>query len=348
MQNRYLVFSGVKQVELHEESFAGPGLGSALIRSEYTFISAGTELANLTGSDPAVFQPGSWCAYPWRPGYAQVGRVHAVGDGFTRAAVGDRVFTLGGHADFTVLSNADLMIPVPDGLDSLDAVASRMAGVSSAAIVAKPPAWHEHGWVVVYGLGMVGNLAAQCYRALGARVIGVDPVESRRTLAERCGIVYTVASGAGAADRIRTITDGVTPHIVVDATGSSEVILDAVTCVGNHGHVVLLGSPRAPLSGNITGLLRAIHLRNLTVHGALEWSLPASQPAGFNSEASRPIHNLTDKQNLIFDWIQDGRMIIRPLVSHVVTPTESADAYAGLIDQPQHYTGVAIKWQERD
>ena len=346
MKNRYLLFTGVKQVELREDPLFDPPAGKALIRSEYTFISAGTELANLTGKEPAVFQPGSWCAYPWRPGYAQVGRVHAVGEGFTQAAVGDRVFTLGGHADFAILSDADLMVRVPDGLDPLDAVASRMAGVASAVIVAKPPAWYERGWVVVFGLGMVGNLAAQCYRALGARVIAVDPVESRRALAERCGIAHTVAAGAGVIDRLHAITGGEAPHIVVDATGRSEVIIDAVTCVGNHGHVVLLGSPRAPLSGDITGLLSAIHLRNLTVHGALEWSLPAAQPAGFNSGESRPVRNLTDKQNLIFDWIRDGRMLVRPLISHVVTPAEAADAYAGLLEHPQRYTGVAINWQE--
>ncbi len=62
MQNRYLVFSGVKQVELHEACLALPDAGAALVRSEYTFISAGTELANLTGAEPAVFRPGSCSA----------------------------------------------------------------------------------------------------------------------------------------------------------------------------------------------------------------------------------------------------------------------------------------------
>ncbi len=346
MRNRYLLFTDVKQVELHEEDLSGPPPGSALIRSEYTFISAGTELANLTGKDPAVFQPGSWCAYPWRPGYAQVGRILSVGDGFQRAAAGERVFTLGGHSDYAVLSNDDLLIPVPDDLDSVDAVASRMAGVASAAIVARPPAWYERGWVTVFGLGMVGNLAAQCYRALGARVIGIDPVESRRELAKRCGIAHTVAAGPGVADGIKDITGGEAPHIVVEATGRSEVAIQAIDGVGNHGHVVLLGSPRAPFSGDITGLLSSIHLRNLTVHGALEWSLPATQPPGFNSVDSRPARNLTDKQNMIFDWIRDGRMLVRPLISHVVTPAEAADAYAGLLEHPQRYTGVAINWQE--
>ncbi len=346
LTNRYAVFSALKQVDVREEVVGGtPPPGALLVRSEYTFISAGTELANLTGQEPKVFQAGSWCAYPWRPGYAQVGRVCAVGAGVSGWAPGERVFTLGPHADYTVRTADDFVIRVPDGLDPLDAVASRMAGVAASAIVAKPPEWFARGWVAVYGLGMVGNLAAQCYRSLGARVIGIDPLESRRQLAVRCGIDQVVAAGPGAGEAVRAITGGEPPHIVIEATGRSEVAVQAVGLVGDHGHVVLLGTPRAPASGDITGLLSAIHLRNLTVHGALEWSLPATQPAGFNNATSRPVGNLADKQRLIFDWILGGRLTLHPLVSHVVKPAEIAEAYRGLMEHPDRYTGVAVDWQ---
>ena len=60
-----------------------------LVRSEWTFISAGTELANYTGREPMVFRPGSWCAYPAKPGYANVGTVLATGGRVTRCKVDD-------------------------------------------------------------------------------------------------------------------------------------------------------------------------------------------------------------------------------------------------------------------
>jgi len=341
-----LIFNAVKQVGLGEEHLAdAPPAGALLVRSEYTFVSAGTELAILTGQDPNVFKAGSWCAYPWRPGYAQVGRICAIGEGVTGWKTGERVFTLGGHADYAIRTAADLVIRVPDGLDAVDAAASRLAGVASSAIVSKTPDWFARGWVAVYGLGMVGNLAAQCYRALGARVIGIDPVESRRRLAMACGIDRVVAAGPGVADEILAVTGNVAPNIVVEATGRSEVALQAVGLVGEYGHVILLGSPRAPCNGDITGLLSAIHLRKLTVHGALEWNLPATQPDAYWSAGPRPMANLTGKQQRIFDWILDGRLKIRPLVSHVVKPAGAADAYRGLIEQPEQYTGVAIDWR---
>lgn len=337
MKNRYLVFNGVWDVALREEELpARLPAGAVLVRSEYTFISAGTELANLTGQEPKVFQPGSWCAYPWRPGYAQVGRVTAIGEGVSAWKVGDRVFTLGAHAECMVRTGADLMIQVPEGVDALEAVASRLAGVAFSAVVAEAPVWFDRRWVAVCGLGMVGNLAGQCYRALGARVVGVDPVESRRKLAEACGFERSLRSLQELPEQ---------PALIIEATGRGEVAVQAVNAVGNHGHVVLLGTPRAPHTGDVTGLLSAIHLRNLTIHGALEWSLPAEQPAGFNNPASSPTPNLTDKQRLLFDWIVDGRLKVRPLISHVVKPSEAVVAYRGLLEQPETYTGVAIDWR---
>ena len=38
--------------------------------------------------------------------------------------------------------------------------------------------------------------------------------------------------------------------------------------------------------------------------------------------------------------------MVRPLVSHVVTPAEAAAAYAGLLEHPERYTGVAINCQK--
>jgi len=60
----------------------------------------------------------------------------------------------------------------------------------------------------------------------------------------------------GVAEAVRALTGGTAPHIVIEATGRSDVALEAVGLVGDHGHVVLLGSPRAAHSGDITGLRR--------------------------------------------------------------------------------------------
>lgn len=76
------------------------------------------------------------------------------------------------------------------------------------------------------------------------------------------------------------------------------------------------------------------------------YRVPAAQPPGFNSYTFRPARNMTDKQQMSFDWIRDGRLAVRPLVSHVIKPDGAAAAYAGLHEQADRYTGVAIDWRE--
>ena len=64
-----MIVTGQNQVELQDVEFnESLGPGEFLVDTECTFISAGTELANYSGKEPLVFQPGSWCAYPWRSG----------------------------------------------------------------------------------------------------------------------------------------------------------------------------------------------------------------------------------------------------------------------------------------
>ena len=73
MEIKQVVVTGQNQIalqtaEIHDENL---GPNEILVETEYTYISTGTELANYTGREPKVFQPGSWCAYPWCSGYAE-------------------------------------------------------------------------------------------------------------------------------------------------------------------------------------------------------------------------------------------------------------------------------------
>ena len=348
MKNRFVLFTGVKQIEFREMELPETlPQGAVLVKSEYTFISAGTELSNLTGKEKQVFVPGAWCAYPWCPGYAQVGRVVAMGadvEGGTK--VGDRVFTFGPHAAYSVRTRNDFWIRVPEALDSVTAVATRMAAVAASGLVAFVPAWHSPGWVAVLGLGAVGNLSAQCYRAVGARVIGVDPVASRRALAKACGIEHVLPGGDTLLKDLEAMTGGERPRVVVEATGIPKVAVDAVSLVREHGDVVLVGTPRGDFEASAVAVLSQIHCRNLRVHGALEWSLPRKQPEGFTNPSAVPVNNVHDKVKMLFDWVLDGRLKVKPLVSHVVKAQDIAQGYMGLLEKPEVYTGVAVEWGE--
>ena len=345
MQIQQVIVTGQNQVELRDlELDESLGPDEFLVETECTFISAGTELANYTGKEPQVFQPGSWCAYPWRSGYANVGKVTAVGEAVTRVQVGQRVFTCGAHASVIKASQRGMAIVVPDGMDPAVAAASRLAGVATTSVAVAEIGLHP--WVVVFGLGMVGNLAAQAFRILGGRVIGVDPMPERRALAERCGIPVTVG---GTPDEVRQAvaeaTGGAMADIAVEATGLSPVVLQALGVTAKLGQCILLGSPRAPFDGNLTAAFSDIHLRNLTLRGALEWVLPEYAPTATFGGKTLPLLSHYDKQAMIFDWVQRGDMQVAPLISHRLPARQVKEAYDGLLHHPEIYSGVVLDWK---
>ena len=338
MKIREVVVTAQNQVELQTTDTDTPVLAAneLLIDTEYTFISSGTELANYTGREPKVFQKGSWCEYPWRSGYANVGIVRDVGADVTRAAPGDRVFTYGRHASTIRYSQDRLVAPVREAVDPAVVAASRMAGVAMTAIVVGEIGTNP--WVVVFGLGLVGNLASQMFQIHGCRVIGVDPVAERQKLAQRCGIEHTVGGNADETQaRIQEITAGELGNITVDAVGHSSVVMQALRATANHGQLIILGSPRVSVHGDLTDLLSETHLRWITIRGALEWCVPMYPDIGNRTSQF-------GKQQTIFDWMARGQLHVEPLISHRLKPEQIKQAYDGLLNEPNVYTGVVLDW----
>ena len=232
---------------------------------------------------------------------------------------------------------SDRLTRPPVNLLACVAAATRMAGVALTGIVVSEI--RDAPWVAIFGLGMVGNLAAQAFALRGCRVIGIDPVTSRRKLAEQCGIAYTVGGSVAEANaEIMALTEGRGADITVDAVGHSGVVMQALEVTARFGQLVLLGSPRVPVEGNLTALLSDVHLKMITVRGALEWSLPIYPDVGNRTSQY-------SKQQTIFEWVKAGKLHLEPLISHRLPPEEIKQAYEGLLKQPEIYTGVALVWK---
>lgn len=337
MQIREVIVTGKEQVELQAGEIPDrPGPGELLIESQATFISSGTELANYTAKDPDVYLPGKWCSYPWRSGYANVGVVQAVGAGVQRAQVGQRVFTYGRHASAFLYPQERLIVPVPERLDAMTAAASRMAGVAASSILLAEI--RENPWVVVFGLGLVGNLAAQLFRIRGCRVIGVDPVAARRELAEECGVEWTVGGTSDEAlDEVRSLVGAGGAQISVDAVGHSGVLMDCLNITGTEGQVISLGTPRVSVPGDLTAAFNRIHRGRLTVRGAHEWFLPMYPDIGERTSQF-------SKQQMLLEWMDRRLLRVEPLISHRMKPEQIKAAYDGLLHQPETFTGVGLVW----
>ena len=332
--NRRIVFVAPQTVEIQQEEVSTDGLGpdDLLVESLYSVVSAGTELACLAGRE-------AWFSFPRVPGYATVGRIVALGNSVTGLREGEVVLHYGGHQSYNRRTRGDFLLPVPEGIDGTVAAMTRLATVAFTSL--RVSNIEAGDFVAVAGLGPVGNMAAQLAQIQGGRVIGVDMSAGRIDLARKCGIEQTIdASQEDAAERIREMTDGEGVATVIDATGSPRAIVAEMHWVAKRGELILLGSPRGEVRGDLTELLSGVHLWPrgcVTLKGAHEWRYPVMHDPNTK-------HSL-ERNSRVAWWLQQtGKLQMHKLITHVVSPDDAPAAYEGLRSRKDEYVGVVFDW----
>lgn len=302
-----------------------------LVETEYSVISAGTELSIFRGNEP-------WAALPFIPGYGAVGRVLETGSEVTQFAPGDRVFTYGSHASVNLI-NGGLVLEAPDALDGV--LVPLLARMGQVAFTSVRVANAQLGDIVtVQGLGLVGNLAAQLFKLAGCAVIGIDVSHKRLAVAKACGVDFVIDSGAtDPIMAIKEITGGAMSAVVVEATGVPKLAETAACMAAKGGEVVLLGTPRGSYDGSATDLLMKVHLASSAVvlKGAHEWIFPLKPTPGVK-------HSIEQNVKQLLDWGANGKLHGRELISHVITPEMVPDVYRELNSRNEDYFGIVIDW----
>ena len=176
MRGRGVVFTAPERAELEDVEVDPADLrpGQALVRSQFSVISAGTEgsfYTNLMADVPAVYRSRP-VIYPARTGYGHLGVVEAVGPDLPHLRPGQRVLSFSRHASIVRCDARRFALPVPEDADGRRVVFTRMAGVAITALRVSSASAGDT--VAVIGLGLVGNLAAQLFQIAGCRVIGFD------------------------------------------------------------------------------------------------------------------------------------------------------------------------------
>lgn len=231
MRNAKVVAVEPWKVELQVEDLDVGTLkpNELLVRKRFTLISAGTELACISGRE-------FWFKLPGVPGYAAISEVVDKGAKVSGFEVGDLVFHHGKHSLYEVISlgpgrgpgaGGPLIVKTPEGIDPLRAIFARMATVAMTAIRVSHIELGD--WVAVTGLGVVGNLAAQLAALQGARVVGIEISEGRLTRARACGIEQVVSPAkVDVVEHVKALTDGIDVSTLIEASGASQVLLESL------------------------------------------------------------------------------------------------------------------------
>ena len=174
MKSYYVELTDIGSSHIAEEEIDIEDLrdNEAIIKTEYSMISAGTELSR-------AFALKKGFRYPVRPGYCSVGRILKKGKDID-IQEGDLVFFNAPHASLvrwnTSLKVQDRQImKLPQGIDPKEATALNLMLVAMQGVNLSDV---KLGYTVgVFGLGNIGILTALMYKKLGCKVIGFDVVK---------------------------------------------------------------------------------------------------------------------------------------------------------------------------
>jgi predicted dehydrogenase/threonine dehydrogenase-like Zn-dependent dehydrogenase len=348
----------------------GSRRGHLLIRTERTLVSAGTERMMVEfgkagwiqkamqqpdkvrmvwdkmrtdGIQPTIDAVFGKLDQPLPLGYCNVGIVIDVGAGVQGFKVGDRVASNGKHAD-VVSVPVNLCARVPDGVSDEEASFTVLGAIALQGIRLVQPTLGEA--VVVTGMGLIGIVTAQLLRAHGCRVLGIDFDPKKLELARRFG-AETVDLSAGedpvaAADRFSR-GRGVDAVIVTAATRSNEPMHQAALMCRKRGRIVLVGVTGLELSRD------DFFKKEITFQVSCSYGPGRYDPNYEDKGQDYPFGFVrwTEQRNLeaVLDMMSDGRLDVKPLVSHRYSIEQALSAYE-VVGGSEPSLGIVLAYPE--
>lgn len=246
---RQLWFCAPHTLEYREEELPKPGTDEIRVCTLYSGISAGTEMLAYCGQLPrnqsldASMETlkGQSTTYPFQYGYANVGRVEAVGDQVNEEMLGTTVFALQPHASHYV-TKTDAVVKLPPGMNPESAVfLANMETAVNLVLDAKPLLGEK---VVVLGQGVVGLLVS----AILARFPLVDTyalecIQLRRDTARKLGSRNVIdPEKKNAVEALKAALDATYTHgadLIIELTGSPAALDLAVDLCGYSGRIIV-------------------------------------------------------------------------------------------------------------
>jgi len=257
---------------------------------------------------------------PITPGYDMIGVVDKLGDGVTHLAVGEKVAELtitGSYSEYMILE-ADRLIPVPDGLDDVEAIALILSYVTAHQMLTRVAKVQAGDSVLIHGAGgVVGQALVQLGAVLGLKMYGTASLSQHEALRERgCEPIDYKNE-----DFVRTIRskepNGLTA--VFDALGRNH-FRRSLKVLARTGTLVAYGSYMATSSAELAKDFLMVNVWNL---------LPWRPSAAFYSIGAwhRQHHNwFKDDLSTLFLWLAQGK--IKPSISKTMKLEEAAQAHA--------------------
>ena len=182
------------------------------------------------------------------------------------------------------------------------------------------------GWnVAVVGQGPIGQLFCGALRNLGAKqIVGIDRIASRLSLSQRMGA--TAVINVEQEDPIAAVADltgGTMADLVVEAVGHENQALNlCIDLCRRQGRIHYFGVPPQLIDGI---RWRALLMKNLALTTSVGPDFTRDYP-------------------LAMQWIGEGRIDVRPLVTHRFPLSEIQTAFETFSDRKDGACKVLIRF----
>ncbi|SKB05778.1 Threonine dehydrogenase [Prosthecobacter debontii] len=363
------------RLELQDVPAPVPPPGGILVRTTCSVISPGTEKMKVEQARMSLLQKAKarpdqvkkvldtartlgWQAAmekvrnrlesPTPLGYSAAGVVVAVDEGNSRFRVGDRVACGGAECAFhsEMIAVPDLLAArIPEGVEDWQAAYTTLAAISMQAVRQAGCQLGER--VLVVGQGLVGLLATRLLQASGVRVMAVDYVPDRLSIASQMGAECTINPGqTKAADAVREWTDGQGVDTVLLCVGGQgrEAADMAIECLRERGVMVIVGIYDAELSWK-TAYMKDIQVRYSRSYGPGRYD-PEYEWAG----RDYPFGYVRWTENRNFEaclqLMQSGRLDLTPVTTRRAAFAGAVAVYDALMKPGNTDIGVVLEYEK--
>jgi NADPH:quinone reductase len=265
---RFHETGGPEVLKLEQVDVGPPGRGEVRVRHRYIAVNF-IDIYFRTGRYPLALPNGL--------GSDAVGVVEAIGEGVDCVGIGQRVGYLlgpqGAYSDVRVMP-ADVLIPLPDGVDDRCAATLMMKGLTAQYLFRQVyPLKGDETILYHAAAGGVGLVACQWARAMGVTMIGTVSTEAKAAVARAHGCAHVIVTGGmTAADmareiprRVKELTGGKGVPVVYDSVGK-DTLQASLESLQIRGSLVSNGTSSGPVVVDSTQLAR---------HGSLWMTRPA-------------------------------------------------------------------------
>jgi 2-desacetyl-2-hydroxyethyl bacteriochlorophyllide A dehydrogenase len=269
---RAAILSAPGDLRIGEWDTPRPAPGDVLVRVAAAGVCAG-DLFLYQGRNP-------YAKYPQICGHEMAGTVAELGAGVAGFAPGDAVVVepfigcgacytcrigkpnccprlvilgvnrAGGYAEY-VTAPARNVHRVPAGMPL--ATAALAEPVAIAVQACRRGQVTADDVVLVLGCGPIGLAIIEVARARGARVLATDTLPARREAAASLG-AEVLPAGDALGPELLARTDGAGAPVVIEATGSPQVIGSSLALVAAGGRIVVVGLVKDGMNVDFTGL----------------------------------------------------------------------------------------------